>query len=105
MDSHQAHMMLSIVSHNQGLGIQVQHIPSGCTYLWQLVDVGMNHLIMMRMLVAWKEQMCDGGMRSRRGGKDDILGAGGSWIIRVYITIKEDTGKNARIIWFWWINE
>ena len=49
LDSYRVHMMGSIVNHIQALGIEVQHIPGGCTYLCQPVDVGINHSIKKEM--------------------------------------------------------
>ena len=42
LDSFRVHMMGSIVEKIQGLCIEVQHIPGGCTYLCQPIDVGIN---------------------------------------------------------------
>ena len=44
LDSYRCHMMPTVVSHIQGLGVQVEHIPGGCTGLCQPVDVGINRL-------------------------------------------------------------
>lgn len=37
------HMMGSIINKFKGMGIDGQQIPTGCTYLCQSVDVGINH--------------------------------------------------------------
>ncbi len=42
LDAYRIHMMGSVVNRIQSLGIEVQHIPAGCTYLCQPVDVGIN---------------------------------------------------------------
>ena len=42
LDAYCVHMMGSIVNRIQSLGIEVQHIPGGCTWLCQPVDVGIN---------------------------------------------------------------
>jgi hypothetical protein len=44
-------MMGSIVNRIQALGIEVQHIPGGCTYLYQPVDVGVNKPIKKEMTI------------------------------------------------------
>ena len=41
-DVYHMHMIGSIVNCIQALGIEVQHIWGGCTYLCQPVDVGIN---------------------------------------------------------------
>ena len=42
LDSYSSHMMASVVTKIQELGIEVKHIPGGCTSLCQPVDVGFN---------------------------------------------------------------
>jgi hypothetical protein len=42
LDSYQCHMMASVVQKIQELGVEVKHIPGGCTSLCQPVDVGFN---------------------------------------------------------------
>jgi hypothetical protein len=41
-------------------GIEVVHIPPGCTYLCQTVDVGINKLIKLRMREKWENCMVAG---------------------------------------------
>jgi DDE superfamily endonuclease len=42
LDSYRCHMMSSVVHRIQDMGVEVIHIPSGCTSLCQPVDVGFN---------------------------------------------------------------
>ncbi len=42
LDMYQCHMMASVVQMIQELGVEVQHIPDGCTSLCQPVNVGFN---------------------------------------------------------------
>ena len=42
LDSYQCHMMALVVEAVQELGVEVEHIPGGCTGLCQPVDVGVN---------------------------------------------------------------
>jgi hypothetical protein len=42
LDSYQCHMMASVVEMIQELGVEVKHIPGGCTPLCQPVIVGFN---------------------------------------------------------------
>ena len=42
LDSYRCHMMASVVGAIQELGVEVEHIPGGCTYLCQPVDIGVN---------------------------------------------------------------
>ena len=42
-DAYRVHQMGSVVNRIQEMGIEVVHIPAGCTYLCQPVDVGINN--------------------------------------------------------------
>ena len=42
LDSYHCHMMNSVVNAIQNLGVEVKHIPGGCTSLCQPVDIGIN---------------------------------------------------------------
>ena len=61
LDSYRVHMMGTIVNRIQQLGIEVHHIPGGCTYLCQPVDVGANHPIKKTMMEQWEDWMAEGG--------------------------------------------
>ena len=61
LDVYHIHMMGSVVHHIQSLGIEVQHIPAGCTYLCQPVDVGINHSIKKEITNQWEEWMVTSG--------------------------------------------
>jgi hypothetical protein len=57
LDSYRAHMMASVVERIQALGIDVFHIPGGCTGLCQPVDVGFNKPFKTLMCKQWDEWM------------------------------------------------
>ena len=57
LDSYRAHMMSSVVQRIEALGIDVFHIPGGCTGLCQPVDVGFNKPFKSRMHKQWDEWM------------------------------------------------
>jgi hypothetical protein len=42
LNSYQCHMMASVVQMIQKLGVEVKHIPGGCTSLCQPVDINFN---------------------------------------------------------------
>jgi hypothetical protein len=50
-------MMASVVQMIQELGVEVQHIPGGCTSLCQPVDVGFNKPFKNRMRRQWHNWM------------------------------------------------
>ena len=39
----------------QSLGIEVQHIPRGCTYLCQPIDIGTNKPIKIKVVEQWED--------------------------------------------------
>ncbi len=49
LGSYHVHMMGSTVNSIQAPGIEVQHIPTGCTYLCQPMEVGIDHSIKKEM--------------------------------------------------------
>jgi hypothetical protein len=57
LDSYRAHMMASVVERIQALGVDVFHIPGGCTGLCQPVDVGFNKQFKSLMRKQWDEWM------------------------------------------------
>ena len=61
LDTYRVHMMGSVVNCIQSLGIEVQHIPAGCTYLCQPVVVGIYCPIKKEMTDQWEEWMVTGG--------------------------------------------
>ena len=42
LDSYHCHVMASVVNEIQELGVEVEHIPDGCMYLCQPVNIGIN---------------------------------------------------------------
>ena len=63
LDSYCCHMMESVVVRIQELGVeQVEHIPGGCTYLCQPVDVGVNKPFKARIRQEWENHMVAQGL-------------------------------------------
>ncbi len=48
-------MMGPIVEKIHGLGIEVQHIPGGCTYLCLTIDVSINRPIKAALADMWED--------------------------------------------------
>ena len=46
--------MASVVTEIQALGVEVKHIPSGCTYLCQPVDIGNNKPYKKHLRMRWE---------------------------------------------------
>lgn len=61
LDSYRCHMMGSVVNAMTELGVQVEHIPGGCTGLCQPVDVGINAPLKSRVRHLWEDWMIEQG--------------------------------------------
>jgi hypothetical protein len=53
LDSYRCHMMGSVVQNIQELGVEVKHIPGGCTSLCQPIDIGFNKPFKDRLRKLW----------------------------------------------------
>ena len=95
LDAYRVHMMGSVVNRIQSLGIEVQHIPAGCTYLCQPVDVGINRPIKKEMTEQWEEWMLSGGGVTDGVAKTPSRMQVAEWIVGSYKAITEQTGRNA----------
>ena len=62
LDSYRCHMMASVVSKIQDLGVEVEHIPGGCTALCQPVDIGINKPFKNRLRNQWEDWMIEEGL-------------------------------------------
>ena len=54
LDSYRCHIMASVVNEIQALGVEVEHIPGGCTYLCQPVDIGINKPYKKHLQMRWE---------------------------------------------------
>ncbi len=106
LDAYRVHMMGSIINRIQSLGIEVHHIPGGCTWLCQPVDVGINRPIKKEMTEQWEKWMYDGGGVVDSVAKEPTRKLVAEWIIGTYRNISEETGKNAwkKTGYEWFIN-
>ena len=64
LDSYCCHMMNSVVNVIQDLGVEVEHIPGGCTSLCQHVDIRINKPFKAFLHKSWEKWMIDEGIRS-----------------------------------------
>ena len=62
LDAYRVHMMGSVVNRIQSLGIEMQHIPAGCTYMFQPVDVRVNKKLKTIVCKYWEGLMLDSGI-------------------------------------------
>jgi hypothetical protein len=63
LDRYQCHMMASVVSTIQELGVEVKHIPGRCTSLCQPVDVGFYKPFKSRVRKMWINWMIAEGVQ------------------------------------------
>ena len=61
LDAYPIHQMGSVVNWIQSMGIEVVHIPVGCTYLYQPIDSAFNEPIKSRIQEKWEQWMTEGG--------------------------------------------
>ena len=63
LDSYKCHLMTSMVDAIQALGVEVEHVPGGCTGLTQTVDLGINKLLKCHIRRLWEEYMINIGLQ------------------------------------------
>jgi hypothetical protein len=95
LDAYRVHMMGNIINRIQSLGIEVVHIPPGCTYLCQPVDVGVNKVIKSRMRNKWEDWMVVGNGFENGVAKEPSRRLVAEWVLEVYNEIPQQTARNA----------
>jgi hypothetical protein len=95
LDAYRVHMMGNIVNRIQSLGIEVMHIPPGCTYLCQPVDVGINKSIKSRMREKWENWMIAGDGIVDGVAKEPSRQLVAEWVVDVYMNLPAQTVRNA----------
>ena len=95
LDSFRVHMMGSIVNKIQSLGIEVQHIPGGCTYLCQPIDVGVNKPIKNKVAEQWEDWVDTEGVQKGEEMKTPSRELIANWVGEAYWTLNEKTCQNA----------
>jgi len=96
LDSYCCHTTTSVHSAIEQLGVDLVHIPGGCTPLCQPVDVGINKPFKVRMQNKWEEYLVNNRGIEVRGRipspSREILS---EWIIQSLMELSEDIVKNA----------
>ena len=95
LDAYHVHMMGNIVNRIQSLGIEVVHIPPGCTYLCQPVDVGVNKVIKSQMRNKWEDWMVAGNGFENGVAKEPSRRLVAEWVLEAYNEIPQQTARNA----------
>ena len=81
----------------QLLGIEVQHIPGGCTYLCQPVDIGINKPIKKLVAEQWKEWVDTEGVREGTAMKTPSQELISLWVGEAYWMLNMEMCKSAWI--------
>jgi hypothetical protein len=95
LDSYRVHMIGSVVNKLNQMGIEVIHIPGGCTYLCQPVDVGINKPLKAAMRAKWEEWMAEGGGIVNGCAKEPSRKQIAEWLVGAYTNIPEQVGRNS----------
>jgi hypothetical protein len=95
LDAYRVHMMGNVVNRIQSLGIEVVHIPPGCTYLCQPVDVGVNKVIKSQMRNKWEDWMVAGNGFENGVAKEPSRRLVAEWVLEAYNEIPQQTARNA----------
>jgi hypothetical protein len=107
LDSYRCHMMASVVNRIQEMGVEVIHIPGGCTSLCQPVDVGFNKPFKDRIRRLWIRWMIAEGLTTGKmtsPTREQVAG----WIdaalteMRSTPTIIKNAWKKSDYEWFNW---
>ncbi len=103
LDSYRVHQMGSVVNRIQSMGIEVIHIPAGCTYLCQPVDVGINKPLKNAMRERWEAWMVSDGIVDGKA-KEPSRKQVADWLVDAYTNIPQQVGQNAWLMtgysWF-----
>ena len=75
--------------------IEVLHIPAGCTYLCQPIDVGLNKSIKCGMREKWEDWMLEGDGIVNGVAKEPSRKQVVEWLLDVCNNIPKETGRNA----------
>ena len=95
LDAYRVHHMGTVVNWIQSVGVEVVHIPVGCMYLCQPIDMGVNKPIKCRLCQKWEDWMMEGEGIVDGVAKEPSRKLVAEWIIEVYDNIPEEVGQNA----------
>ena len=87
--------MGSVVNRIESMGIEVLHIPAGCTYLCQPIDAGIHKPIKTRLHDKWEEWMVEGERIVNRKAMEPSRKMVAAWVVDIYNNIPTVIGRNA----------
>ena len=93
LDSFKVHMMSSVVTKIQALGVEVEFIPPGCTGLVQPIDVGYNKAFKAKVKGQYNDWLMaqDPDVPIKKTARSDVVG----WILAAERQISAETIRNA----------
>ena len=95
LDSFRVHMMGQIVEKIQGLGIEVQHIPGGCTYLCQPIDVGVSKPVKSAFADQWDDWLDVGVLTDGNTMATPSHKLIATWVVKAYWMLESEICHNA----------
>jgi hypothetical protein len=81
LDSYRCHMMASVVHCVQDLGVEVHHIPGGCTGVCQPVNVGIGKPFKNHVTRCWENRMVENGGLEEEKTKTPTREELSAWVI------------------------
>jgi hypothetical protein len=95
LDAYRVHQMGSVMNRIQSMGIEVTHIPAGCTYLCQPIDVRISKPIKTRLHEKWEDWMTGGKGIQDGVAKEPSRKVVAEWLVETYTTMPETIERNA----------
>ena len=74
------------------MGIEVVHVPVGCTYLCQPIDIGINKPVKCHLRQRWADWMMEGDGIVDGVAKEPSHKMVAEWVVQVYKSIAEEIG-------------
>ena len=87
--------MGSVINRVQSMGIEVVHIPAGCMYLCQPIDIRINRPVKSHLHQKWEGWMVEGDGIVDGFAKEPSCKMVAEWVVQVYDSIPEEIGQNA----------
>ena len=94
LDAYRIHQMGLVVNRIPEMGIEVLHIPTGCTYLCQPIDIGNNKPLKVAMREKWETWMTNGGIVNGIT-KEPTRQQVANWLVDAYTNIPTNVCRNA----------
>ncbi len=89
LDSYQYHMMASVIYKIQDLGVELKHIPGGCTSLCQPDDAGFNKPFKSHIQKMWIKWMIEERIREDTMSSPTRRGIA-VWVDKAMAQMKEE---------------